>query len=308
MTRVSFLHAVRAFASRWDRRARATLLAASLVVLATASAQVTVEDDLGREVHLARPAQRVVSMIPSHTETVCALDACDRLVGRDAFSNHPPEVSELPDLGSAFSADVERLVALDPELVLTDEYSGLAEALEGLDVPAYAGTPQTIAEIWTTIADVGALLGREERAQALVASTRDRVEALAERVEGRTRPTVFLELDATPYTVGEGSYLGRLLELAGGENIVPAELGEFPQIDPELVIEADPDLIILADAPHGESLETVAARPGWGDLRAVREGRVIELDQDQVDLLNRAGPRVPAALELLVTLLHPDLD
>lgn len=290
------------------RRALPWLLALVLFVLAGAGqAQVAVTDDLGREVVLERPAERVVSMIPSHTETVCALDACDRLVGRDTFSNVPERVLELPDLGSAFSANVEALVALEPDLVLTDEYSGLAEALEGLGIPVYAGTPQTVSETWEVMEEVATLLGRETRGAVVIGTAQGRLEALADRADSVPPVTVYFELDATPYSVGPSSFTGQLLSLAGAENIVPAELGDFPQLDPETILAADPEVILLADAPFGESAETLAERPGWSDLQALEEGRVVELTQEQVDLLNRAGPRLPEALELLIRLLHPEL-
>jgi iron complex transport system substrate-binding protein len=283
------------------------LLALASLVLASASwAQGPVVDDLGREVRLSAPPQRVVSMIPSHTETVCALDACDLLVGVDTFSDHPARVDELPDLGSAFDADLERLIALEPDLVLTDEYSGLAEALAPLGIPVYAGMAERTEEVWEIVAEVAALLDRRAAGALLIGRAEGRVEALAGRAEGESGPRVFVELDATPYSVGPRSYLGQLLRRAGARNVVPAELGDFPQVDPELVIEADPEVILLLDAPFGESLETLAGRPGWAGIDAVRSGRVIELTQDQVDLLTRPGPRLPEALELLLDLLAPE--
>lgn len=288
-------------------------IALSLAILAilasvpSAVGQAVVTDDLGREVRLDGPAERVVSMIPSHTETVCALDACDRLVGRDTFSNVPEVVLDLPDLGSAFSADVEALVALEPDLVLTDEYSGLAEALEGLGIAVYAGTPQTISETWEVMGEVATLLGREARAAELIDEAQGRIEELSDLAAGAEPVTVYFELDATPYSVGPDSFTGQLLSLANARNIVPASLGEFPQLDPETILAADPEVIVLADAPYGESAETLAERPGWSDLQALREGRVIELTQDEVDLLNRAGPRLPDALQHLVERLHPEL-
>lgn len=286
--------------------ARMLRVAASALVLAVgavASAQGPVVDDLGREVALAAPAERVVTMIPSHTETVCALGACDRLVGVDAFSDHPPEVGDLPNLGSAFEADLEALIALEPDLVLTDEYSGLAEALAPFGIPVYAGTPQTIDDVWRVASAVGALLGLEAEAERVVAEARARVDAAAAAVADTDRPRVFVEIDATPYSVGPASYLGQLVELAGGVNIVPAGLGEFPQVDPETVVAADPDVILLLDAPYGVTADAVAARPGWADLTAVRRGRVVEATQAQVDLLTRAGLRLPEALETLIDLL-----
>jgi iron complex transport system substrate-binding protein len=282
------------------RLARALLAFLVLAGLAAGWAQPrVVVDDLGRDVELPAPAQRIVAMMPTHAETVCALGACDRLVGVDAFSNHPAEVQALPSLGSPFDADVEAIVALEPDLVLADEYSGLAEALARLGVPVYAGTAQTIDDIWEVTGEVGALLGLESEAALLVGRTQGRLAALAARSGGAEGPSVFVEIDATPYSVGPGSFLGSLLTLAGARNIVPAGLGDFPQVDPELVIDADPDLLVLLDAPYGESAARVAARPGWGGLSAVRAGAVIEATADQVDLLTRAGPRVADALELL---------
>ena len=279
-------------------------LALIVLTFAFAFAQGPVVDDLGREVVLEAVPQRIVAMVPTHTETVCALGACDRLVGVDTFSNVPARVSRLPDLGSAFDADLEALIALEPDLVLTDEYSGLAEALAPLGIPVYAGTPQTVAEVWRTTEALATLLGLESEAALLVGRTQGRVEALAASVAGLPTPRVFVELDATPYSVGPGSYLGELLTLAGADNIVPAGLGDFPQVDPELVVAEDPEVVILLDAPFGESAETVAARPGWGAIAALQGGAVIELDQAGVDLLTRAGPRLADALELLIGLLE----
>lgn len=293
-------------ATRGRRPSARTVVAAigALALLGAAVAQGPVVDDLGREVQLERPAQRVVAMVPTHTEKVCAVGACDRLVGVDAFSNHPSEVEALPDLGSAFEADVEAIVALEPDLVLTDEYSGLHEALAPLGIATYVGTPQTVDEVAEVLREVGALLGREAAAEAEVDAMRDAIDAVAARVEGADRPRVFVELDATPYTVGPTAYLGTLLDLAGGANVVPADLGAFPQVDPEFVVDADPEVILLLDAPSGESAATLAARPGWGAIDAVADGGVVPLTQAQVDLLTRAGPRLPEALTLLADLLE----
>lgn len=287
------------------KRLRALAILLVLSLLAAAAAQATVVDDLGREVRVEQPPQRVVSMVPTHTETVCALGACERLVGVDRFSNHPERVRELPSLGSAFDGNVEAIVALQPDLVLVDEYSELAGALGQLGIPAFAGTPQSVEETYAVIEKVGILLGREAEAARLVGTLRGRIEALAERAAALEPVSVYYEIDATPYTAGPGSFIGELIDLAGGDNIVPPGLGEFPQLDPERVLAADPEVIVLADAPHGESEDTLAQRAGWSELRALREGRVVELNQQQVDLLSRAGPRLDEALRLLAELLHP---
>lgn len=283
-----------------------------LLLLGTAAAQwpLTVVDELGREVQLSAAPQRVVSLVPSHTEKVCALGACDRLVGRDTWSDFPVAVLALPDLGSAFTPDLEALVALQPDLVLVDQFSGAAAALEALGLTVYAGTPQSLEAVFGAIETVGALLGEGAAATALVAELRAEMEAIAERVRahlaGAPGPRVFYEVDPSPYSVGPSGFIGHLLELAGGVNIVPDGLGDFPLLDGEFVVAANPEIIVLADAPYGVTSESLALRPGWGQIRAVREGRVVEFSQEQTDVVSRVGPRVALALRVLAEALHPE--
>lgn len=267
----------------------------------------TVVDELGATVTLEVAPQRIVAMIPSHSELVCALAACERLVGVDDFSNHPEAVMALPHLGSAFSPNLEALVALEPDLVLVDEYSGIAEALAQLGIPVYAGTAQTLPELFALFETVGAMLDREDEAALLSGRVRGTIAGVGIVLGDREPVEVYYELDATPYSVGPGSFIGGLLALAGGATIVPADVGDFPQLDPEFVVASDPERIVLADAPFGESLATLRQRPGWASLSAVEGGAVIELTQAQVDVLNRAGPRIGEAVRLLAELLHPDL-
>lgn len=266
---------------------------------------VTVTDDLGRAVTVDAAPTRIVAMIPSHTETVCTIGSCELLVGVDDFSNYPAEAAELPRLGSGFSPNIEAIVALEPDLVLVDEYSGLAEALEPLGIVVFAGTPQTLAETYDLFATIGLLLDRESEAAVLAGRIQGQIRGVEARLEGVDRPTVYFELDATPYSVGPESFIGQIIAAAGGENIVPTELGDFPQLDPEFVISRDPETIVLADAPFGESQETLSTRPGWSSMEALQAGRVLELDQSEVDMINRAGPRLGDAVILLARWLHP---
>ncbi len=280
------------------------LLLALQAALATAY-PLTVHDELGARVTLPGPPQRIVSMIPSDTETVCALGACDRLVGVDALSDWPARVASLPRLGNANDPDLERLVALKPDLVLTDEYSGLAARVRRLGIPVYAGTPQTFAQALTFLGTMGHLLDAETAAAVLRGRIEGEVAAVASKVRDLPPVSVFVELDSTPYSVGPTSYLGTLLAKAGGRTIVQASMGEYPQVDPEYVVQQDPQVVLLMDAPYGQTLAGAEARPGWSRLRAVKDGRVVALDLKQVDLLSRAGPRMGDAVVLLAKLLHP---
>lgn len=293
---------------RGPPRLAAVLLVLALAALAGATAYpVTVVDDLGREVVLREAPRRVVAMMPSHTETVCALGACDRLVGVDRYSDHPAETAGLPRLGDGFSPNVEGIVALEPDLVLVDQFSGLAATLEGLGLTVYAGTPQGYDEVFEFFERLGLMLDREDRAALLAGRVRGAVDAISALTASRDAPRVFVEIDATPYSAGPGSYLGELVARAGGANIVEAGMGDYPQLDPEFVVAADPQVVLLTDAPFGESAATLAARPGWAGIAALRDGRVVELSQAQVDALNRPGPRIAEAVRMLAEFLHPDL-
>lgn len=272
----------------------------------------TVTDELGREVTLERAPERVVSMIPSHTETVCALNACDTLIAVDAFSDYPAEVADLPRLGSGLTGageapDIERLVALSPDLVLVSEFGELAGQLSRAGLTVYAGSPQTLEDAYAYFGILGALLDREAEAAALIGRVQGEISAVERLTEALEPVSVYYELDPTPYSVGPASFIGTLLAKAGGRNIVDASLGDFPQIDPELVVAADPEVIILADAPFGESAETLSARPGWAGLRALRTERVAELSQAESDMAGRPGPRIAEVVRLFANLLHPGL-
>lgn len=292
---------------RASRRAVAALIVATAAVTGFASAQgARVFDALGRAVELPAPAQRVVSMAPSHTETVCAIGACALLVGRDTLSDAPAAATAVPTVGTAFAPDLEAIVAARPDLVLADAFSGLAEALAPFGIPVYAGTPQRLADLAPYLADLGTLLGRPAAAATLFAELDAGFADLRRTLAGVERPTVFVEIDATPYAAGPTSLVGALLDIAGGTNVLDASFGDYPRVDPEQVVARDPQVILLMDAPYGVDAADVAARPGWGGLRAVRDGRVVELTQPQVDALSRPGPRLLEAARALARLLHPE--
>ena len=268
---------------------------------------LTVTDDLGVEVTIEAEPMRVVSMLPSYTETLCAVDACDKLVGVDRYSDFPAQVQALPDLGGALSeTNIEALVALEPDLVLVSESGDLAQILRDLGLKVHAGSPQTFEETFDYFERVGAMVNREAQAQALTADTRLEIEEVETRTQSLDAPSVYYEIDATPYSVGPTSFIGTLIQKAGGDNIVSAEQGDFPQLEPEYIVSQNPDIIILGNAPSGESMETLAARPGFGSLTAVQGGRVVELSEEQVNIMNRPGPRIAEAAKLLASIFHPE--
>ncbi|WP_337844726.1 ABC transporter substrate-binding protein [Thermus sp.] len=263
---------------------------------------LTVTDDLGRTVTLKAPPKRIVAMLPSVTETVCALGACDRLVATDDYSDWPEGVKRLPKAGGLYNPNPELILSLKPDLVLVSKYGRLYETLERAGLTVYAVRTETYEDIFKTVRALGKLLGLEAQAERLVAQIQKEVyqeEARAAKAQGR--PRVYYEIDPTPYTVGPESFIGVLIAKARGMNIVPKELGLFPKITPEFVVEKNPEVIA---ATYPEAEKTIRARPGWSRIRAVQTGRICVFTGGEDSLLSRPGPRVAQGLRLLVDCFH----
>jgi len=281
----------------------------------SATGSVTLTDDAGREVTLAGPAQRIVSLAPSNTEIVCALDACDRLVGVTDFDNFPTEVVDLPKVVVQTQVDLERLVAAEPDLVLAagNELtpSSVIERIEDLGVPVLVLYPESLDEVYTDIELVGDAIDRRAEANELVDGLRVRVAAVEDAVAGVSAPLTLYEVfhaEGTTYTAGEGSFLASLLALAGAEPVTGDAEGVMGA---EELAAADPELILLGTASYDSALadpaaalDAVRARPGWGELAAVRDGNVIPYLADIVT--TRPGPRIVDGLEALARAIHPD--
>lgn len=285
------------------------------VVPSEAAFPVTLTDDAGRELTLDGAPERIVSLAPSNTEIVCALDACDRLVGVTDFDDYPSQVAGVEDVVISAQVDVERVVAAEPDLVLAagNELtpSAVIEQLDGLDLPVLVLYPETLDGVYADIELVGTALGADEEAETLVAGMEQRVAEVVAAVEGVERPLTLYEVfhsEGTTFTAGEGSFLAALLELAGAEALTGDAQGT---IGAEDLVAADPELILLGTASYDPSLadpqaalETVAARPGWGGLAAVRKGAVMPYLDDIVT--TRPGPRIVDGLEALARAIHPD--
>ena len=273
---------------------------------------LTFTDGLGRAVTLGGPAQRVISLAPSNTEILFAIGAGDQVVGRDQASNFPEEAKTVTDIGSTFDdLNAELIVSLNPDLVLAAEINNpeQVQQLEDLGLTVYyLKNPLTLEGMYENLQIVAQLTGHREEAAALVESLKERVAAVDEKIAPlSSRFSVFYELDATdpakPYTAGKGTFITQLIERAGGYNIA-ADLDGYPQLSLEQVVEADPAFIILGDARYGVTPESIAERPGWGNLSAVKNGNVLPFNDD---LVSRPGPRLVDALEELAKLLRPGL-
>jgi iron complex transport system substrate-binding protein len=254
-----------------------------------------VTDDRGVTVTLPQAPRRVVTLLPSLTEVVCALGQCDRLVGVDRYSDFPAQVRALPQLGGGLDPNIEGVVALRPDVVLMATSSRAVQRLESLGLKVVALEPHNAADVQRVIARVGEVLGAPD-ALRLWREIDAGMDAAAASIPPAARNTrVYFEVGRGPYAAGEASFIGETLARLGVKNIVPRSEGPFPKINPEFVVRADPDLIMISQnaAPQLEQ------RPGWASLRALREGRLCVFSPQDSAVLVRPGPRMAQAARLM---------
>lgn len=280
----------------WAAAIAAVLLAAAVL---PARAATEVRDDRGKVIRFASPPRRIVSVLPSLTETVAALGGVDRLVGTDRYSDWPETVRTLPKVGGGIDPNLEAIVALKPDCVLIAPSARVSRRLEQLGLRVVALEPKTHADVRRVTRVVGTLLGSPST-QRLLADMDRGLAAAAARVPARVRGLrAYVEVDQTPYAASSGSFLGETLARLGLANIVPASMGPFPHLNPEFVVAANPAIILMA----GGSAAELSARPGWKRIDAVRAGRVRVFDRQEGDVLVRPGPRLAEAAALLADAL-----
>lgn len=256
----------------------------------------------------AQPPQRVVSLLPSLTETVCVLGACDRLVGVDRHSNWPQRVQALPKLGGLNDTSVEGIVALKPDLVLLAQSARVTERLRSLGLKVVTIEPQTNADVEAALRQVAALLGLPAQTAESVwkqinAEFPSPVGFAPPAPAASTAPmrekTVYFEV-GSGFAAGQASFVGEWLTRLGAPNAVPASLGTFPRLNPEFVVRANPWLIITSE----REAASLAQRPGWATLDAVKAGRVCGLSPAQSEVVGRPGPRMAEAARALAGCLR----
>lgn len=280
----------------WGRVGVGACRALLLLLLFVASAHAyEIVDDTGQAQRFGAPPARIVSLLPSLTETVCALGACDRLVGVDRYSNWPEAVRALPQVGGGLDPSIEAVVALRPDVVLIGTSSRASVRLRSLGVRVVALEPKTRAAMRHTTTLLGELL-QVDGAAALLARIDADVQAAADSVPAGARgQRVYYEITPAPHAAGRGTFIDELIGALGLVNIIDASLGPYPRINPELIVRLDPDLIMVSQ----QGAADLARRPGWAQLRALRRGKVCEFNADERDILVRPGPRTPEAARLM---------
>ncbi len=240
------------------------------------------------------PVRRIVSISPSATEMLWAMDAADLVVAVDSLSSYP-DGTPVTDI-EAWNPNIEVVAGYEPDMVVMQSNSEIESALMTLGIAVLAQpAPATLDEVYAQIIELGTAIGRETQAAVLAQDMRNQIANLIADAPDGTGITYYHELDDTLYSVTGGTFIGEVYSLFGLRNVAdPVDADNpasgYPQLSDEFLLDADPDLIFLADTLCcGQNAETVSKRPGWAQLSAVRNGNVIELDDDVV---SRWGPRL----------------
>ncbi len=258
---------------------------------------------------------RIVSLAPSVTEILFALDLGDQIVGVTDQCNYPPTVKGIERVSGFGTPNIEKLLALGPDMVIACglEKPEFSETLRQAGIQVVnvqkTGFIASFPELFDAVSQVGAATGRSAEARKLVAGMQaelDAVAARADQINDARRPRVFVEIEESPLmTAGAGSFIDDLIRRAGGRNVAHEITSAYPRIDPEKVVVWDPEVILVAHSDHpGEAAERLARHIGWLNVTAVRDRRVI--DDIDADLLFRPGPRLVEGVKALAARLHPE--
>jgi iron complex transport system substrate-binding protein len=272
--------------------------------LVAATVQVTDADDV--VVRVPHAARRVVSLVPSATDIIVAMGGRPLLVGRTRY-DRDTTVAAIPSVGGGLDPDLERLTALHPDLVVgwVGERKSLGPQIAAAGAAFYAVPTRDTQDFYTSTRAIGALLGRDSAASALIATVRDSLAAVRASVAGRGTPTVLYVIWGNPpMTAGSKTFIGQLIGVAGGKDAFGEGFTDYPNVSMEQIVRRAPDVILLSVGENKQrGAEQLRTAPGWASLPAVRAGRVVEVS---ADLMNRPGPHMGTAARVMRDAIHPD--
>jgi iron complex transport system substrate-binding protein len=278
---------------------------------AKAGNHLTLRDDLGRDVRIPQPVQRIVSLAPACTETLFAIGADKQVVAVTTFDNYPPEAAQKERIGgfSRETVSLEKIVALKPDVIFSSGslQRDLIEDLERLGLVVFALEPSSYDDVGRAVKQAGEITGHQQQAQKVADELRASGEEIRKKVAAipaDQRPRVFYQVWDKPLrTAGSQSFLGQLIEIAGGQNVFADVQDAYPLVNEEAVIQRNPQ-IILAPAHEGTDMRSFTDRSAWSTISAVREKRIYFFDED---VISRPGPRISQALRDIARTLHPSL-
>ena len=267
----------------------------------------TLTDFQNRPVSIPKRPERVVSIGPSITEFLFALGAGPRVVGVDDFSDEPAAAAQLEKVGG-IKVNFEKIVSLKPDLVLIVKFSdGTIEKLASAGLLVLVVDPQSAGDVARTAILLGRAVGSD--GETMARDIQKNVDDVRSKTaSATTKPRVYHEIDASDptkiFTVGPGSYIHDLIDIAGGVNIAAKATSAYPQLSAEEILRSDPEIIVLAAADYSAKPDQVAARAGWSAISAVKNKRIVTIAPN---LINRPGPRVGEAAQAYAKLVHPEL-
>lgn len=274
---------------------------------AFAAFPLNVTDDTGRTITFTQPARRIVSLVPSHTEILFALQAGEQVVGVDDYSDWPVAAAQKPKVGSLTGVNYEMLLGLETDLVLgmaAHKDQGVVEKLEDLHIPVLILEPQSLQQTYDTIKVLGQVTGHESQAQRIVASMKETVDWVVRKTQAQPSRRVFYEVWNDPLmTAGPGSFIHQLITLANGENIAADTKEPWPMFSLETILARDPEVIITPFAETAAALKN-GERPEWNGITAVKSRRVYHIDPN---IISRPGPRLAEGLKELARRIHPEV-
>jgi iron complex transport system substrate-binding protein len=263
-------------------------------------------DGLGRSVTIRANPQRIISLAPNITEILFALGLGDRVAAVTSYCDFPEEAKTKEKIGDTLHPNLERIIGLKPDLVLTTTASQLEDLTRKLDqlaVPVYVTNPRTVRETVASIRNIGEATGASARAVEIADDMERRISAVEMRVKGLSEPRVLYVLQNGPLiTVGRNTFINDLIRIAGGQSISGDESADYPQFSRETVIARAPEAIIAPSSHGKEFVRAEDLRRDFPTTPAVRSNRIITVDPDWVD---RPGPRIVDGLEHLARGLHP---
>ncbi len=265
---------------------------------------ITIIDDVGRTVTIPKTPERIVSLASSATETLYALGAGDKLVGRDKYSTYPEEVKNVQEVGSGSSPNLEMIIGLQPDVLFAWPYSRNAIISLEDKMPVIYIDPRSVDDVLDTIRMIGLVTGKSSEAENLIAEMQNKIDAITDvtkELNKTQRPLVYYELGTPMKTTGPGTFTNELIFMAGGINLAADEPVRYPLLNSEYIIERNPDVIIIVS--YGASIEEVKNRDGWENIHAVKNDRVYKIDTNLVT----SNPRLVQGLEQFAKWFHPDL-
>jgi iron complex transport system substrate-binding protein len=265
-----------------------------------------VTDEAGRRVRVPLRPQRIITLAPNLTEIVYAVGAGNRLVGNTTYCDYPAEAKQVEKIGDTLQPNIERIIALRPQLILVSTASQLESFTRQLDeqgIAVYVTDPRSLEDVFRSIRTLGELLGEAERGEKLSDDLRGRASAVEEAVKSSKPVRVFYQVSAAPlYTIGRDAFLTDLIRRAGGQSVTAETPGAFPRFSDEAALASQPEAIVMS---VDSSMDENNARPAASleKSAAVKSGRVYRINGD---LLSRPGPRLVEGLEQMARALHPE--